>query len=111
MDWEVMGARGRTGSDGLLRVGCEERLGENLTGKGGERIEWGETRSAPVAERVEGSSVRRRQRDGHSYCSQKNRSEQGIRLNPWKIAWAVRRGSRHRPGSRRRSIGPDCLGE
>ena len=34
------------------RVECEERLGGNLIGKGGGRIEWGETRSAPVAERV-----------------------------------------------------------
>ena len=47
-----MGAGGRTGSDGLLKVECEERLGGNLTGKGGGKIGWGGTRSAPVAERV-----------------------------------------------------------
>lgn len=47
-----MGAGGRTGFDGLLRVGYEGKLGENLTGKGGGRIGWAETRSAPVAERA-----------------------------------------------------------
>ena len=52
VDLEARGAGGRTGSDGLLRAGCGERLEENLTGKGGARIEWEETRSAPVAERV-----------------------------------------------------------
>ena len=52
VDWEAMRVKGRTGSDGLLRAGCGERLGENLTEKGGGRIEWGETRSGPVAGRV-----------------------------------------------------------
>jgi len=52
VDWGTMGVVGRTGSDGLLRVECEERLGGNLIGKGGGKIGWGETRSAPVAERV-----------------------------------------------------------
>ena len=47
------------GSGELLKAECGGKLGVNLTGKGGGRIGWAETRSAPVAEREQGSSVRR----------------------------------------------------
>ena len=54
VDEGAMRAEGRMGSGGLLRVGCEGRLGGNSTGKGGEKIRWAGRRSAPVAERVQG---------------------------------------------------------
>ena len=69
VDLEAVPARGRMGSGGLLRAGCEGRLGGNLTGKGGARIGWAGMRSVPEEERVQGSSVRRREREGHSCCS------------------------------------------
>ena len=40
VDWEELRGGGRTGSDGLLTAGCEERLEGSLTGKGGEKIGW-----------------------------------------------------------------------
>jgi len=73
VDWEAMRVRGRMGSGELLRVGCGERPGGSWTGKGGERIEWGEMRSVPVEEMVRGASGRRRERKGHSCCSRKTR--------------------------------------
>lgn len=58
---------GQTGFDELLKVECVERLGVNSIGIGGGRIEWAETRSAPVAEeKVDYLTARRRERDGHS---------------------------------------------
>jgi len=33
VDSEAMRVRGRMGSGGLLKVGCEEKLGVNSTGK------------------------------------------------------------------------------
>lgn len=47
-----MRVEGQTGSDGLLWAVCVERLGANWTEKGEGRIEWVETRSVWVAERV-----------------------------------------------------------
>lgn len=66
-DSGAMLAGGQTGFGELLKVECVERLGVNSTGRGGGRIEWVETRSAPVAEeKVDYLTVRRRERDGHS---------------------------------------------
>jgi len=73
VDWEAMRVKGQTGSDGLSRAGCGERLEESLTGRGGGRIGLAGTRFELVAERVQVSTVRRRERDGHSCYSRKNR--------------------------------------
>lgn len=67
MDSGGMRGEGRTGFGGLLREECEERPGENWTGKGGEKIGWAGTRSVRVAEERERYlAVRRRELDGHS---------------------------------------------
>ena len=50
VDLGAMRGAGRKGFGGLLKVGCEERLGANWTGRGGGRIEWAEMRCVRVAE-------------------------------------------------------------